>query len=62
MAYYLSLEEVPFKVGGGLTAQNVRTYLQSPKSSWSRSHDGINVIWNGQDGSSLDLSRNVTTF
>ena len=51
LAYYLSLDTPPFATGDRDTAQNARDYLQSSESSWSRTHDGINVIWNGQDGS-----------
>ncbi|KAL6719490.1 hypothetical protein ACLMJK_003730 [Lecanora helva] len=51
LAYYLSFQEPPFVVGNRGTAQAAVEYLKHRNSSWSRTNDDVNVLWNGLDGS-----------
>ena len=52
-AYLLGFSNPPFDIGGGRTAYNFNRYLKET-ASWQRSPDGVpRVIWNLQDGSSI---------
>ena len=64
-AYSLGFANPPFDIGGGRTAANFNRYLRET-ASWQRSPEGVpRVVWNLQDGSSiqplLNVSRNPST-
>ena len=59
-AYLLGFPNPPFEIGGGRTAYNFNRYLRET-ASWQRSSEGVpRVIWNLQDGSSIQPSLNVS--
>ena len=59
-AYLLGFPNPPFDVGGGKTAYNFNRYLRET-ASWQRSSEGVpRVIWNLQDGSSIQPLLNVS--
>ena len=59
-AYLLGFPNPPFDIGGGRTAYNFNRYLRET-ASWQRSPEGVpRVIWNLQDGSSIQSLLNVS--
>lgn len=59
-AYFLGFTNPPFDVGGGRTASNFNRYLRET-ASWRRSPEGVpHVIWNLQDGSSIQPVLNMS--
>ena len=59
-AYLLGFTYPPFDIGGGRTAYNFNRYLRET-ASWQRSPEGVpRVIWNLQDGSSIEPVLNVS--
>ena len=59
-AYFLGFTNPPFDIGGGRTAYNFNRYLRET-ASWQRSPEGVpRVIWNLQDGSSIQPLLNVS--
>ena len=59
-AYFLGFSKPPFEIGGGRTASNFNRYLRET-ASWRRSLEGVpRVIWNLQDGSSMQPLLNVS--
>ncbi len=59
-AYLLGFPNPPFDIGGGRTAYNFNRYLRET-ASWQRSPEGVpRVIWNLQDGSSIQPLLNVS--
>ena len=59
-AYFLGFANPPFEIGGGRTASNFNRYLRET-ASWQRSPEGVpRVIWNLQDGSSMQPLLNVS--
>ena len=59
-AYFLGFPNPPFDIGGGRTAFNFNRYLRE-RASWRRSPEGVpRVIWNLQDGSSMQPLLNVS--
>ena len=60
-AYFLGFANPPFEIGGGRTASNFNKYLRET-ASWRRSPEGVpRVIWNLQDGSSIQPLLNVSS-
>lgn len=58
--YLLGFPNPPFDIGGGRTAYNFNRYLRET-ASWQRSPEGVpRVIWNLQDGSSIQPLLNVS--
>ena len=59
-AYFLGFATPPFEIGGGRTASNFNRYLRET-ASWQRSLEGVpRVIWNLQDGSSIQPMLNIS--
>ena len=59
-AYLLGFANPPFEIGGGRTAYNFNRYLRET-ASWQRSPEGVpRVIWNLQDGSSIQPFLNAS--
>ena len=58
--YLLGFTNPPFEIGGGRTAYNFNRYLRET-ASWQRSPEGVpRVIWNLQDGSSIQPFLNAS--
>ena len=59
-AYFLGFATPPFEIGGGRTTSNFNRYLRET-ASWQRSPEGVpRVIWNLQDGSSIQPLLNIS--
>ena len=59
-AYFPGFATPPFEIGGGRTASNFNRYLRET-ASWRRSPEGVpRVIWNLQDGSSIQPLLNIS--
>ena len=59
-AYLIGFLNPPFDIGGGKTAYNFNKYLRET-ASWQRSSEGVpRVIWNLQDGSSIQPLLNIS--
>ena len=59
--YFLGFANPPFEIGRGRTASNFNRFLRET-ASWRRSPEGVpRVIWNLQDGSSIQPLLNVSS-
>ena len=59
-AYFLGFPNPPFAVGGGRTAENFNNFLQSTASWPRKGRWEANVLWNLQDGSSINIFNNMS--